>query len=530
MVFMKKIFLSAILFSGITGLFSCTKFLKEQPKSSQPLDAYFQTAEQAQSAVNYLYTKDNGPGSFFAARGYYDGTLAFAFDNMSGLSNNTVAQDPGVRFWSSLTQNTDGVGNYVGGIWTNFYESIANANTIIARVAASDKIDTVSKAPVLATARFFRALDYYFLVRLFGAVPLVLTPYTSPENLFAPRTSVDSVYGAITADLVWALNNGGLVDKPMGSNANLVSKGTVAAVLSEVYLTMAGYPLQKGADYYTKALATANTILTSGGGYALFDNSGGTTAFDKLRLTNFDKGSEYLFFEEYDASIQSNGYPLWAFPNSFPAPIPESSLSVKYATTTADWVPSTSLLNLYDSVNDIRRHNRQYYHNSFTYAKTTGGTATITYPTAPFRWFDSVAIFGTGASGKYTCVYRLADVYLIAAEAANELGQDPTAYIQPILNRAYVTPPVVPAGQAGRRNLVLAERFRELAMENHFWFDMLRTRLYPDADASHNVSFSALVGHGNGRGQTYATKDLLIPLPPTEIQRNPQLRPQNPGY
>lgn len=527
---MKNIFLSGAVLMGMIGMSSCTKFLKEEPKSSQPLDAYFQTATQAQSAANYLYTKDNGPGSFFVSRGFYDGTRAFSFDNMSGMSNNTVAQEPSIRFFSSLTQNSDGVGNYVGGIWTNFYGSIANANTIISKMEASKTIDTVAKAPILATAKFFRALDYYFLVRLFGAVPLILKPYTSTDNLFAPRTSVDSVYTAIESDLTWALNNGLLTDKPMGSNANQISKGSVAAVLSEVQLTMAGYPLQKGAAYYTKALATANTILTSGGGYALFNNAGGTTAFDKLRLTGFDKGSEYLYFLEYDAAIQSNSYPLWSFPNSFPVPIPQSTLKVAYATTTANWVPSTTLLNLYDSVNDIRRHNRQFYHNSFSYANTGGGTSTINYPTNAFRWFDSVAIFGTGSSSKYTDIYRLADVYLIAAEAANELSQDPTPFIAPIINRAYVTPPVIPASQAGRRDLILAERFRELAMENHFWFDLLRTRLYPDADASHNVTFSPLIGHGNGRGQTYATKDLLMPLPPTEIQRNPNLRPQNPGY
>jgi starch-binding outer membrane protein, SusD/RagB family len=124
----------------------------------------------------------------------------------------------------------------------------------------------------------------------------------------------------------------------------------------------------------------------------------------------------------------------------------------------------------------------------------------------------------------------LADVYLIAAEAANELGQDPTPYLTPILNRAYTTPPVIPTGQSDRRNLILGERYRELAMEGHFWFDMVRTQLYPDVDASHNVTFSALVGHSNGRGQAFATMDLLMPLPPTELQRNPNLKPQNPGY
>ena len=78
--------------------------------------------------------------------------------------------------------------------------------------------------------------------------------------------------------------------------------------------------------------------------------------------------------------------------------------------------------------------------------------------------------------------------------------------------------------------MILAERYRELAMEGHFWFDMTRTRLYPDVGAGHAVSFSPLVGHDNGRGQTFQEKDLLMPIPSTEMQRNPALKPQNPGY
>ena len=77
--------------------------------------------------------------------------------------------------------------------------------------------------------------------------------------------------------------------------------------------------------------------------------------------------------------------------------------------------------------------------------------------------------------------------------------------------------------------MILAERYRELAMEGHFWFDMVRTQLYPDVDVSHNVTFSALVGHSNGRGQNFSNTDLLLPVPPTEIQRDPNLT-QNPGY
>ena len=527
---MKKILTIGSLIAGLFAVSSCHKFLEENPKSSQPVSAYYQTIDQVQSAVTYLYNPATGPSSFYNVGGLYDATNAFAFDNLSGMSNNVVAQNPSVRYFASLTQTADNEDNYVDGIWSSFYSNIASANTIISEVGASKTIDQTAAAPLLATARFFRAMDYYYLVRLFGAVPLILQPYENLDNLYAPRSSVDSIYNAITTDLQWAVTNGNLVDKPMGANGNQVSKGTVEGVLSEVYLTMAGYPLKQGQAAYTQALSTAQALLSSGGGYALFDNSGGTTPFDKLRLTANDQGSEYLYFIEYNAAIQQSAYPEYSLPNTFPQSVPNSNLTVAYTLMTQAWTPSTTLLSLYDSTNDIRRHEKQFYSTSFNYITTGGTPASISYSYMPYRWFDSTAIFGTAASGKYVSVYRLADVYLIAAEAANELGQDPTPYLTPILNRAYVTPPAIPSGQSDRRNLILGERYRELAMEAHFWFDMVRTQLYPDVDASGNVTFSALVGHSNGRGQAFANMDLLMPLPTTELQRDPNLTPQNPGY
>jgi hypothetical protein len=518
------------LLAGLTILSSCHKFLEEHPKSQQPVDAYYQTIDQAQSAVNYLYNVATGPNNFFNIGGLYDGTYSMTLDDLSGLANNVVAQNPAVRYYPSLTMTGDNQDNYVGGIWDAFYSNIASANTIIEKVGQSKTIDQTAAAPLLATARFFRAMDYYYLVRLFGGVPLILKPYDNLNNLYAPRSTVASIYTAIVADLQWAYTNGNLADKPMGANGNQVSKGTVGGVLSEVYLTMAGNPLKKGAPAYTQALQQAQALLASPGGYALFDNSAGTTPFDKLRLTSFDQGSEYLYFVEYNSAIQQSAYPEYSLPNTFPQTLPNSNLHVAYTLVTQVWTPSTTLLNMYDSANDIRRHEKQFYSSSFNYTTTGGAPASISYQTLPYRWFDSTALFSTAASGKYAAVYRLADVYLIAAEAANELGQDPTPYLTPILKRAYVVPPVIPASQSDRRNLILAERYRELAMEGHFWFDMLRTQLYPDVDASHHVTFSALVGHGNGRGQQYSNTDLLLPLPTSEMQRNPNLKPQNPGY
>ncbi|TAN01779.1 MAG: RagB/SusD family nutrient uptake outer membrane protein [Chitinophagaceae bacterium] len=527
---MKNLLISGIL--GVLLLSSCNKFLQESPRSAIPVSAYFSSVQEATSAVNWLYNKSDGPGNFLAINGsLYDGTGNFTLDNFSGMVNDVVAQNPAVRYYTTLTQTADNQDSYLDGFWSGFYSSIASANSIIANVGASSNISANDKAPLLAAARFFRALDYYYLVRMWGAVPLILNPYTSVKNVNAPRTSVDSVYNAIVNDLTWAKDSGNLADKPMGSNGNLISKGTVECVLAEVYLTMAGYPLQKGQPAYQNALVTAQALLGSSGGYGLFQSSGNVTAFDKFRLTNYDQGSAYLYFLEFNSAIQQSAFPEYTLPNTFPNPIPNTSLKVQYTLVTNPWVPSTQLLNMYDSANDIRRHDHQYYASNFSYINNSGTLTTINFPTPlPYIWYDSTALFSTAASGKYLSVYRMDDVYLIAAEAANALGQDPAPYLQPILDRAYINPPAIPSDQTGRRNLILAERYRELAMEGHFWFDMVRTKLYPDVGNNHQVTFSDFIGHNNGRGQNFSEKDLLLPLPITEMQRDPNLRPQNPGY
>src|ERR1700754_5135671 len=107
---MKKII---SILAGVTLLASCHKFLEENPKSQQPVDAYYQTIDQVQSAVTYLYNVATGPNSFYNIGGLYDGTNSMALDNLSGMANTGVAQNPSVRYYASLTITGDNQANYV---------------------------------------------------------------------------------------------------------------------------------------------------------------------------------------------------------------------------------------------------------------------------------------------------------------------------------------------------------------------------------------------------------------------------------
>src|SRR5258708_9449926 len=150
---MKKILYPGCILFIIGTSLSCKKFLEEVPKSSQSVDAYYQTIDQVQSAVNYLYNPASGPGTFYNVGGLYDANNAMAFDGMSGLANNVVAQNPSVREFTSLTQTSDNLGNYVQGIWASLSNTIASPDTIIAKTKINTKLDATDVAPLVATAR-----------------------------------------------------------------------------------------------------------------------------------------------------------------------------------------------------------------------------------------------------------------------------------------------------------------------------------------------------------------------------------------
>src|SRR3546814_2393014 len=96
---------------------------------------------------------------------------------------------------------------------------------------------------------FLRAWYYFHGVRLFGEIPLKVTPTQTIQDGTLPKATIDRIYTQIVEDLTKAESMG----LAWTDNTGHVSMGAVKALLAEVYLTMAGYPLQKGAEYYQRS-------------------------------------------------------------------------------------------------------------------------------------------------------------------------------------------------------------------------------------------------------------------------------------
>jgi hypothetical protein len=116
------------------------------------------------------------------------------------------------------------------------------------------------------------------------------------------------------------------------------------------------------------------------------------------------------------------------------------------------------------------------------------------------------------------------------AEASNraEDGSNAAAigYVNAIRARAHLAP-IGTMSQTDFEHEIWLERYFELCFENKMWFDMIRTRKVHN-DVTGN--WDDFVGHKTVYNQTFAEKQLLFPVPQQEIDVNPNLLPNNPGY
>jgi hypothetical protein len=510
---------------------SCDEFLSEEPRSEMSVDQFFSAPSHAHNAVNVLYR--NGVAGFYSS-GVYAGSRAMLGGYLSGLFDNDYkGQEVHVQHSQNLTLTGSNLGSYFDGAWDPCYQAISRANIAINNIPETPGLTDTEKNQLIAQARFFRAFNYFYLVKTFGDVPLILEAYSSLEDLYVERTPTAQVYAQIVDDLMFAVEQGELDDAPMPENGFRISRGTAAVLLADVYLNMSGYPLQD--NKYADAATVAKSIITSGN-YSLIQHGAteSQSAYNVIRTSDIE--DEYLYTVEYDASITENYWqPALSYPNSATA-----WGIFKYSITNNAYKPSNQFLWVYDDENDLRIQEKQFFHSSHTFM-SGGSPVTRTFDTAPYLWHNDEALFETGLNNKDLVVYRYAQVLLIAAEAiarSEGVTAEAIGYLADVRARAYwqTNRSVIVAELTGLSvdefvEEVWTERLRELALEYKIWPDVQRTRQFPVTSEANKgeVSFVDVVGHTTIWNKTFEEKHLLFPISENERQRNPNLS-QNPGY
>ncbi|MDR7132380.1 hypothetical protein J2X69_004747 [Algoriphagus sp. 4150] len=526
---MKKTY---ILYLGILlSATSCDSFLEEKPRDEVATNQYFSRPEHARDAVNALYRR--GAMQMYQT-GVYSGARAMFGPYLSGfVDNDYKGQEFHVQRGQTMTFDGLNLSDYFNSMWSDIYAGISRSNNAIKYIPTTPGLPEADAERYMAEAKFFRAMNYYYLVRMFGDVPLITEPYESLENLFLERTPAAQIYELIVDDLNAAIGGSGLANVAMSDNSGRISKTVAQTVLAEVYLTMSGAAI--GENNYANSAEVAKAIINSGvhsleqhtmtaGGELASEGS----AYNKLK-SSVSIPQEYIYYFEFDETIANNGYPAISYPVTL-AP------QLAFAITNNAYGPTPPLLNSYDKANDLRVQEKQYFHSSIT-----KDGQVIEFATSPYMWVDEEAANTSALSSKDKVIYSYADVLLIAAEAiakSEGVTTEAVDYLTQIRARAlWKTDASAIRSQLSGLSVdefveeVWKERVRELVFEFPIWFDVMRTRKMPAPtdNGSGEINFIDAVGSVNYFNGPIKEANMLFPLPEQELQRNPSLT-QNPGY
>lgn len=479
---------------------SCSDFLVEEDKSNFTVENYFTKPEHAESAVNAIYEslKTTTGGGF-------NGAPWMMLEFATGLANTELGQAQNSIFVRNLTNNSD---NAYGTVyWQSSYLGIANANQAIQKIPGI-AMDEALKNKALGQARFLRAYYYYNLVRIFGKVPLITLPVDllSPD-LYPEQAEVQQIYDQIVADLLVAEASGlALTDK-----TGRVSLGAVKSLLADVYLTMAGFPLNKGTEYYKKAADKAGEVIASKA-FSLF------TSYNDLHDPTKKNTGENIFMVQFAAFTQPSNWQTSILPYN-------QGISA-YSDETGAIFANKEFVESYEK-SDKRAEEKAFYYNQYTLS--TDRTKTVNLGGYYlYKHFDSAANLSTTSSDLNWTLIRYAEVLLTFAEASNEANGPGTAAYEAVnlIRKRAGLPDLAGLSQQALREAIWKERWHELSFENKTWFDMVRLR------KAFNVTtktFDAFVGHKFSYGPVLQARELLFPIPTAEIRNNKNLD-QNLGY
>lgn len=468
---------------------SCGDFLEEIPKDRLSESNFYNSLEDARSAVGAIYSPIR-PGVF---RGPYFLQTEIMADYAHGRGSTlSIGEYAGLDI-----TNID----RVAAIWNGFYRSIRNANIAIEAIPRISSIEETQRNELVAEARFMRAFSYYHLVRHWGAVPLYLN--TGSEG--TARKPVEEIYSAIISDLKFGEEHLPSLAAQLGKPSKWSAKG----LLSEVYLTTEQWELSS---------VKAQEVI-DGGGFSLV-NVSNLEDWEDVFGASVNGSSEEIFY------IKFNHLDGWEWPNNLLWSETEFSPFGNYVIySTLD----NRFLNEWDD-QDLRKQ-----WDVFTEYKNrnTGELETLpsSTPVLFSKWRDSGAPTSVGHANDYPFL-RFADILLIHAEASAMAAGSPTASAIESLNkikrRAYGLPHNAPSpldySNSGWtldsfRDAVLQERGYELFMEGKRWLDLKRTGKVKE------VILANL-------GKVVKDVHLFWPIPQQEIDTNPEMdqSDQNLGY
>lgn len=543
---------------GALSMQSCSDFLDENNRNTVTANSFYKTVEGIEGLVNATYA----PTRIWY--GKVIGHLLTEAGTDEMLYGNTAAGAYPYYDYNSNLQATEGGLFFV---WKSFYRGINACNTAIARLKDSPLAENLK--PVReGEVRFLRAFYYYHLVETFGAIPLRTQETTGPE-ITATRESVDQIYDLIISDLEAATKGLAGVVSPQGGRVTLPA---AEAFLARIYLT-------RGKNAEAQALADK---VIKNYEYKLADNfksiwdignSSGTTNKEVIWFVNYSENNTLNDYGRYDDlgffwlwEGGNHGHLLY-LPNF--VGLEGWTYDLETGRPLIQYMPSKHLLDLYDETKDTRfagSFRTVWWANNPANIKPdmkVGDTVAVVSKTPvsqavkdskPYQIFDVNSIYESNGtptiprwrfpalwkfndpsrstrdvvnSKRDAFVFRVSEMYLIAAEAAMKQGNNTAAaqFVNEVRKRA---------AQPGKQNdmlisssdisldFLLDERAREFVGEQMRWFDLKRTGKLVERVTKFNPDAAKYI-------KEYHT---VRPIPRVEIDvlQNKDEFIQNPGY
>jgi hypothetical protein len=479
---------------------SCSKFLEEDPAGFITPEKYYTTEDQVQAAVNGTYA---GLDDVFSTGLGVAISPSFLLEYITGYGYRLRPSDHADNQFLRLDP-IDPANGHLEDWWRAVYYPLENCNSVIDNLSRTSFLAEAAKKKYMGEVYFLRAWYYFMGVRLFGDIPLKTAPTTDFTNVHIPKAKQEELYNQIVADLKMAEQSG----LPWTDASGHVSLGAVKSLLAKVYITMAGYPLRKGNTYYQLAFDKAREVINSKA-FTLFDD------YADLRKGALKNTGEHIFMLQRD--LVNSGNML----HFVMMPFPDLPITIQPAYGGA-LAPREEFYQSF-SATDRRKAEKIFFFTEYPEFNNPSNIIQLPVPLI-FKYWDEQAE-QIGKTGQNFPYLRYADLLLLCAEARASLDGGTTTNAiaidawQQVHQRAF--PGSVKPAQLGI-NEILKERFWELCFEWQTWYDMLRTRKALNTASGQIVD---LIGYqAPNHVKPFAEKDLLLPIPLSEVQKNPLLK------
>ena len=446
----KDFIYKAFIVAAVLGTSSCKKFVEIGAPPTQILfEDAFKTDASAQSTVLGLYSSNtSAPGVI----GLYSFLAGISADDLQYNSTDALYQE----FANNAITNTN---SYAANTWSASYGFIKNTNNIISGITSSTALSPALKNQLLGEAKFMRAFAYFYLVNLYGDVPMPLKDdYSAFENATLPRSAASAVYAQIVTDLTEAQNL--LPVTYTGTFRGRINKYAATSLLARVYL-------------YQKNYASAET-----------------------QATQVIASNVYSLPAPESAFVNTSNEIIWqiANMNGFTT---FGSNYVTAATVVPTYSLNTDTYQSFESTTDLRRTN-------WTAPKTIAGKTY--YAITKYK-------VASGTGNEYSVTLRFAELYLIRAEARALQNNITGAKADLDIIRSRVGLGGVSATLTQAEMLTAIEKERRIEFFGEWgqrWLDLKRT----------NRADAVL---GAARPATWKATSVLFPIPQSQILINTSL-------